>query len=226
MKILMVCLGLLVWSQSAYGLFETNLSIGQRMVTGETDEDSDETIEVSGTEFYASLLISPIPVAPVALGLFVGRSSFDMTEEFDEVYGTALLDVDEVTINTTIFGPELKVWAPLPFAKPFLRARLLFGFADQTTVISTSASETKTDYEYSVSGHQIGGGLEFSIVPMLGLFLEYSINEVDLETTKTTTATTIGSTTTTTTDDNPENDDDDSDDDEDVSIALGISFGF
>ena len=115
--------------------------------------------------------IDPIPLVPVAFGLTLSQTNY--TASFDS------LGVDK--ISRLSLTPDVMAWVPLGSFKPY--GRLGYSIYNQITGSGTGsvAGETvKTEIDYSATGVIIGLGLEYSILPLIGVTAEYRINTLTM----------------------------------------------
>jgi len=183
-----------VWSQGAFAFFDGSLFYGSRTstVTYESSAGTSKNKDVKGTDMGASFLLDPIPVVPVAFGVTVIQGTTNMDDiNQDLADGVVANNADfngnftakgTGTSKTMFYGPTLKVWAPIPFVKPYLKASYLMGAETEEVNINLTSNagvspETslkiapKTVYTHSAT--QLALGLGYSPIKLTSIFVEY-----------------------------------------------------
>lgn len=190
----------LLSASHAYALVDTEVSVGQRTqkFLYDTPTETGKSKAATGSEITASLMFSPLLVIPVSFGLTVQSSSIDRSK-VDETAFKDNLDTDgyyDVTTKGTssmmLYGPMIKVWAPTPFVKPYLKFAYLMGAGtdkidinatSNATAPFTSTVSTKGSQKFSHSGTDLDIGLGFSPAKLFTLFFEYAIHSGTSKTT-------------------------------------------
>lgn len=244
-KILVLTTISLLGASSAFALVDTEVSVGQRTQKYIYDTTSGSSKSATGSEITASLMFDPIPAVPVSFGITVQSSTIDRSK-VDEEWFKNSLDSDsyfDVTSKGTssllLYGPMIKVWAPTPFVKPYLKFAYLMGSGTEkldidaktnSTAPSTGAFTAKGSQKFSHTGTDLDLGLGFSPAKLFTLFFEYAIHSGSSKVTDQNVDEVLvldGSTTTTT-----ETKDDLTDDQKKsqkanaTAIRVGISIGF
>jgi hypothetical protein len=155
-------------STQAFAIFDAQVLVGKR--TGETENTSTkEKTDWDGTDVQAAFHIDPIPLVPVAFGLYASQQTYDFDKgDFKKVTGLEA-------------GVQVYAWFPLGIAglKPYAKLGypLFSALKADTDFVETT---TNTTYEISsvlkVSGPHIGIGLSYGI-PVLPIAL---LLEVDM----------------------------------------------
>ena len=188
-------LSLMIWSPSAYALFDAEVFYGQsRFVAKFTAIDATEkSVTVKSTEMAASLLLDPIPVVPFAFGLMALKTTTNLNQ-----YVTAITDdlstsplysnwtfTGKGESNTTYYGPVIKIWAPIPKLTPYIKAAYLIGVETQTESIEGEAGSSgtlalaltrKPITTYKHTDTEVTFGLGVSPLKKTQLFLEYTVH--------------------------------------------------
>ena len=245
----MLVIGNFIFANQAMALIGVDAAIGQKStkVKYDTLSQTDKTKTVQGSEYGIGVYIDPIPLVPFAFGLALSGYSYDRSKLDKEVIDEAIQAsgqsaIFDTTISTKtaglLYGPSLKVWAPIPYIKPFLKYTYLMGSeittldhdvhtnANASAVASTTSKGTQTSSE---SGSEIQLGIGFSPVKFISMFVEYAIYTGKNKTTdqKIESVTTSGGTATTTsaTKDTLTDEDKKRSSTSASSIRLGLSVG-
>ncbi len=171
------CVGLMV-STPALAIFDAQVLVGKR--SGDAEDTSDKTkTGLEGTEIQAAVHIDPIPLVPVAFGLYAAQGNF----EFES--GTSKLTGLEV-------GAQLYAWFPLGIAglKPYAKLGFPLYSAfkqDVETAVLTYSSIFKA------TGPHIGFGLGYGL-PLLpiSLLLEFDMGRQTIKEEEIKVKTTVG----------------------------------
>ncbi len=184
------------FATQSYALVDLEVSGGQRSqkVIYDTVSEANKTKTVTGSEINASVLFDPIPVIPVSFGLTfqsssVNRDKVDQAILDDSVSSQDYEDFVDTTASgkttTVLYGPMIKVWAPTPFVKPYLKFAYLTGsgvntidmeIQSKTGVEPAILNTTKGDMKFSHTGTDLDLGLEFSPAKLVSIFFEYAIH--------------------------------------------------
>lgn len=194
---MLVGLALGVVSTPAAALFDLRLTGGTsdakyKVVadgTGTPVVESDTTkFSDKGTQISLFADLAPIPMVPVAAGLF-----YSMTNAKGKI-----LDVTDTKVTSGRGGLDMMAWVPMPKIKPYLRAGYYLFGKEEITFSGMSDEDGNTfssKYDFNVNGYQIGLGVGFSVLPLISVYLDYTIDKYTL-TTKKVTATAGGVSTT------------------------------
>jgi hypothetical protein len=186
-----------VWSQGAFAFFDASLFYGSRTstVTYNDATGASKNKDVKGTDMGATFLLDPIPVVPVAFGVTVFQGTTKMDDINQELAEAAVSSNADFagnftgtgtgTSKTMFYGPTLKVWAPIPFVKPYLKASYLLGAetdeANYTIKSNANVSpnisiEMKPKTVFSHSASEVIVGLGYSPVKLTSIFVEYAMH--------------------------------------------------
>lgn len=126
-----------------------------------------EPFSNKGTQISGGVGISPIPLVPFSIGLFYSMTN--AKGKYREIWSTK--------VDSGRGGLDVTVWAPIPGIKPYIRGGYyLFGKENLSFIIEDSSVK----YPLDVKGYQIGLGVGFSIVPLVSVFLDYSLDRYSL----------------------------------------------
>lgn len=241
----------LMTGTNAVALVNVEASAGQRSqkITYDTTTKTNQTKTVTGSEVNASLLFDPIPVIPISFGLTFQSSSVDrgkveeaiLTDMFDSEGITSYLDISASgKTTTTLYGPMIKIWAPTPYVKPYLKFAYLMGNGVNTTDVDIDTKPTapasystkiKGSSKFSHTGTDIDLGIAFAPAPFVSFFVEYAIHsgkskitDIDLESVTTGADGTV--TTSTTTKDDLTDEEKKAVAANATSIRIGLGVGF
>jgi hypothetical protein len=237
------------FAQNAFALVSVEAGGGQkeRAFLYDTSTEKDKKKSVNGSEYFASVYVDPIPLIPVAFGLAVQGYSYDTSKVDQEVLndsldsagltGTYSSTVDSKS-SGMLYGPSIKVWAPIPFVKPYLKYTYLMGTEKATSDSSATSNATaplsfalavKGSTTSTRTGSDIQIGVGFSPIKLVGMFIEYAIHTGSTKLTDQNidTTSTIGGATTSSTATKSDLTDDDkrSKKANSTSIRLGLSVG-
>lgn len=237
-------------STGAFALVEAEISAGQRTqkFLYDTTTETGKSKAASGSEITASLLVDPFPMFPIGFGLTVQSSTIDTTKVTEamvndmitESGGDGMFDVTAKTsVSTLLYGPVVKIWAPTPFVKPYLKFAYLMGngatkvdldYQTKTGVSPILGSTMKGSQKYSQNGTDLDLGLGFSPIKFFTLFLEYAIHtgtsKVTDQTLDNTDTSDTGTTTSTASKEDLTDDDKKATKANATAIRLGLNFNF
>lgn len=188
--------GVLIGSGNAFALVGVEAGVGQRSskVVYDTPVATGKSKTIKGNEYFANVLFDPIPVVPVAFGLAVQVHSDDRSDVDKDIIDdtitaaggqSALWTKTASAIHAgTYYGPMIKVWAPIPFVKPYLKYAYLMGkevttvdydihTTSNSTLIGTSVKGTETSDH---TGADLDIGIGYTPIKLINIFLEYSIH--------------------------------------------------
>lgn len=134
----LVCFMAVSAATPAMAFLDVQLLGGQRSAKYKYDlSDGEHEKAVSSTEMGLALHVSPMKVLPMSFGVGVYQNSFDMKKIFQEsMEDQNLTDADgnavpltgyKSTLGGMSYGPELMVWVPLKFIRPFIRVGYAYG---------------------------------------------------------------------------------------------------
>ncbi|MCX6125568.1 MAG: hypothetical protein NTV34_12615 [Proteobacteria bacterium] len=192
----LLVIGNFFFASQAMALIGVDAAVGQKSnkVKYDTVSQTDKAKTIQGSEYGIGVYIDPIPLVPFAFGLALSGYSYDRSkldkEVIDEALqaadlGTTLDSVISSKVAGLLYGPSLKVWAPIPYIKPYLKYTYLMG-SEITTLddydvhsnVSASAvtsSTTKGTSTSAESGSEILLGIGYSPVKFLSMFVEYAV---------------------------------------------------
>ena len=154
-------------------------------------DGSDSDVDMSGMSVTLHGHFN-LPMLPIGLGVFGGVES-----------GSGEKAPSKITMNNQIAGLDFVVRAPLPKFKPFLNVGyLLMGNSeaeykvDTTIPVEYGGGTTSTTTDGKVSGYRIGLGVEWSVLPLVSLVLQYSLVNEEFEYKKLKVKTAAGASTT------------------------------
>jgi|GEM_PF-1323653 len=164
-KCALVAMSVLGLSSPAFAIFDITAQYG--MLSGEFKADDSDAVKLkNGSVLRVGLHIDPIPVVPIAFGVYVDKSQF---EADDFAYDTAA---------GLEGGVQLYAWFPISIAslKPFAKISYPLyskGLAESDLIKTT----------YSTSGPHVGFGVGYKLIPGLpvALNLEFDVAKQTVE---------------------------------------------
>lgn len=245
-KYLMSSAALLFITSNAFALVEAEVAAGSRAqkVTYDTATESGKTKVASGSEIVASVLFDPIPAVPVSFGLTVQSTSINTGKVYEDYLTDETSGAESITFESsakgtsksTLYGPMVKVWVPMPIIKPYLKFAYLTGSGTNTmdwdlhTADAQYGATMKGSQKFSHSGTDIDLGVGFSPVKFFTCFLELGIHKGKSKVTSQNvdaTQTSAGEVTSSTlTSDDLTDDEKKSTNSDATSIRFGLGFGF
>ena len=137
-------------------LIDAQALVGQRNGTMKLSNDGSQ--DVSGSEVKIAAHIDPIPLIPIAFGVYMATADLGDAGSLKGLKGTE-------------FGAEVMAWLPVGLA----------GFKPYVKIGYTPFGAYKGDYEVSgqklstawgASGSRIAGGIKYSPLPLIALLFE------------------------------------------------------
>jgi hypothetical protein len=152
-------------SNLAFAIFDAQVLVGQRSgtaVKGSTSSD------LSGTEIQATFHIDPIPLVPVAVGLYANQATYEPDVfDFDKLTG---LEV----------GFQAYAWLPIGIAgfKPYAKVGYpLFSAIKADKNLTVGADTYTVSAVMETAGPHIAAGASWKPVPLLPMSI---LIEVDI----------------------------------------------
>ena len=169
------------WSAVGLALVDIRASVGTSQSnyqntadgTGEPVADSDDNeFTDKGTQTSIALDLAPLMGVPLAFGGFYSMTNAKGT--LSSGLGTK--------INSGRGGLDVVGWVPMPKLRPYFRlGYYLFGQENITvTDIVVLGQDATVKYPLKVSGYQLGVGVGFSVLPMISVFAEYTMDKYTL----------------------------------------------
>ncbi len=164
-KLALAAMGMLAMSTPALAIFDATAQYG--MLSGSyTSEGTDAVKLKNGSVIRAGLHIDPIPLVPIAFGVYVDKSTFEIEDSgYDAIAGLE-------------GGVQLYAWFPISLAslKPYAKISYPLyskGLAENDLLSST----------FSTSGPHVGFGVGYKLIPGLpvALNLEFDIGKQTME---------------------------------------------
>jgi len=168
-------------SPAAFALVDGQLEIGKRSAKFSTDDYSES---MGGTEVELAVHVDPIPLIPVAAGLYLINQKYDPDKDGDVLANDSF--------SGSQIGIEVMAWLPIPLydLEPYAKLGYSFfgaytGSASSRTAIIDNAEVTgKSETEYSLTGVHYGVGIRWNVIPLVGLLFEVDLASETLELTK------------------------------------------
>ncbi len=149
------------FASTSYAIFDAQVLAGMRSGTVKADTDGAEEEEFNSTEIGFAAHIDPIPLVPVAFGVYANTSTFsDLDEEGTGFSKGAGLEV----------GVQLYAWLPIGIAglKPYAKLGLpLYSAYKMDSIATVGTTETEYPAVLETSGMHFGFGLGWSPIPLV-----------------------------------------------------------
>lgn len=219
------------------GDLDAEVTYGSRknVVTYDTANTLNKTKSISGGEYTATLMYAPWAGIPGSFGFTAQSYSFDRSSIDQEIIheiDPSITQTTENKVSGTTYGPTLKVWAPTPFAQPYIKLTYLTG--QETSKFSTNFTVEETDLSLtgdSKEAHtatEIQLGLSTKMFGFLRLSFEVALhngqNKLTSYSSDLTTTTTSESTSTSTSTEDLTDDDKKARNSNATSMRLGLAF--
>lgn len=171
MKILAAGMGTFLIATQSYAIFNADAMVGKRTTKFQASSGG-TTTSLSGNEIRVGAYLDPIPLVPVAFGL-----SYDMVNYPDDATTMSFTSFAGSEINL-----EVKAWFPIGDIKPFIKVGYtVVGAYILESDVAQGPVTVKQKSTYKAKGTPIGLGINYSLAPLIGLLLEYDINNHKLE---------------------------------------------
>lgn len=190
-----ICLSAAAWAQTGLAFFDAEVFYGSRTssVKYVGSDGGSATKDLKGTDIGANFLLDPIPLVPIAFGVTTVQGSTNY-DDLSKVSAEALLSDPSLTGGTSsgtgtstamFYGPMVKVWIPVPKAKPYIKAAFLLGAetvdqklnassASDAAIATSVDAKAKTVYTHSAS--EITLGVSYSPLTLTSVFAEYTMH--------------------------------------------------
>jgi hypothetical protein len=184
-----------VFASQAQALVSADVGYGRRTSKVSYDYSGvSKDASLTGTEMFASVQVNPFVALPVAFGVTAQSISTDtgaVSKDMMQGIIDSQSSQDFVSVSGSgkatalLYGPTIKIWAPIPYIKPYLKLSFLTGteLLDQTSGYSTLENVTPvTTYtqtskiSYTKTGRDLQLGLDFAPMKLISFFFEYSIH--------------------------------------------------
>jgi len=166
----------LLQSTPAMALFDLQLLIGQRSGTLK-DTDSGDSDKIKGSEVQLAGHVDPIPLVPVAFGLYLANYNMN--------------DIDNANLKSATGlegGFQVYAWLPLGIigVKPYAKLSLpLYSAIKVDGTVAGELDGVATDFSTSIqaetSGMHLHFGLGWSPIPLVTLLAEANISDQKLK---------------------------------------------
>lgn len=161
-----VACGFVAMATPSFALISGQVMAGKRTGTSKSSTAGAESTKLDGTEIGAAVHIDPIPLVPVSFGLDLRSTSYD-----------AKKNTDMDSLSSLTADLEVMAWLPMvPVLTPFARLGYTIFGATKVATKTTTAPEINIDAAYKLSGYTIGLGAKFSVLPLIGVFVEYDMS--------------------------------------------------
>lgn len=183
-----VLLSSLLYAGNALAVFDAQISVGKGNIDEESESDSEDDsagstvateTETANTDITIAAHITPVPLAPFAIGLFATSRNMKVT-------GGDTEDYDQLDYKGLLYGPEVMAWIPgMPVVTPYVRVGYVMGkyTVDMAMVQDTDYGEFDVEAKMvsKTTGPKYAVGFGVDVVPAVSFFAEYSVTD---ETTK------------------------------------------
>lgn len=157
-------------TETGYAIFEASAKVGLR--SGKFHAAGGDQADVSTTDVMVSVHIDPIPFVPVSFGASASIQDYDVSTNKHSAS----------TFQGTIIIPEIKAWLPMvPVVTPYAKVGYGFGAYKTTMEVQLPTTPVEVDAAYESTGPQFGVGLEYGVLPMLGVVFEINMSQQTLK---------------------------------------------
>lgn len=146
-------------------LIDAQALVGQRSGTMKLSNEGSK--DVSGSEIKVAAHIDPIPLIPIAFGVYMTTASLGDAGSLKGLKGTE-------------FGAEVMAWLPIGIAgfKPYVKIGYT-PFGAYTGDYEVEGQKLST--AWGASGSRIAGGIKYSPLPLVALLFEVEQGSMELD---------------------------------------------
>lgn len=159
-----IILSFLITSPSM-ALIDAQALVGKRNGTMKLSNEGSK--DVSGSEVKLAVHVDPIPLVPIAFGVYMATANYDDVGSLKSLKGSE-------------FGAEVMAWLPLGVAgfKPYVK----IGYTPIGAYTGDyQISNTKVSTAWGASGTRIAGGIKWSPLPLMALMFEVEQASIKLD---------------------------------------------
>jgi len=159
LKILAAGAALMVGTPS-YGLVDVQALAGKR--SGDFKTKGSDASKLEGTEIVVAAHLDPIPLVPIAFGASFHVQTWDKDK------------LEVKSAESSLVNLEVMAWIPaVPIVTPYAKVGYtVVGAMHVKSDVDLGAGPQELDRLYKVSGYNLTAGVNYPMIPLVGILLE------------------------------------------------------
>jgi len=144
----------------SFALVDVQALAGKR--SGEFKMKDADAQKLDGTEVTAAVHLDPIPLVPVAFGASFHLQTWDKDK------------LEVKSVESSLLNLEVMAWIPgVPVITPYAKAGYtIVGAMHMKDDVDLGAGSQELDLLYKVSGYNLTVGVNYPVIPLIGIIAE------------------------------------------------------